>query len=167
MKTNIKEINGKVSLIKSCSFKLLMLIILGVGVSNVFADQTTTNTTNYKIGVTNSTAWYLALQCFPSNVSASISPTHTAYCDTGDTDVYFGRFSAGSMTQDELNSIVVRDIDAQLENCTNYHYMQNNHAWHIHEVSLATNDVNKFTKVYMQISGDPEYTIDGCWNNDQ
>ena len=154
--------------LKSNVSKTFLLILLTLGLNNAFADtnQTTTNTTNYKIGVTDSTAWYLSLQCYPSGWSMSLKPTSTAYCDTGDTDVYVGRFGTGSMTQDELNSITVQNISSQKDGCTGYHYMQNNHAWHIHLATIASTNIDNFTKVYMQVSGDPEITVDGCWNSD-
>ena len=125
--------------------KKLLVILMSVAGLNAYAGG---------LVMTNSTARYLSVKCFPSgNLMNGISDTHGFSCSDTDTVMYFGRTSmSSSNTTADLDAIKVYTVSNN-DLFSNYHSMGDGHVW---LVPLGTKlRGNTFT-----VQGDPSHTID-------
>ena len=67
----------------------------------------------FGMGITNNTAWDIAVKCFPSqDICNGVGDNDDCYCEPYDTTMYAGRFGAYALLdQTTLDQITVHDID--------------------------------------------------------
>ena len=122
--------------------KLLAILISVVGL-NVYAG----------LNLTNATAWYLAVKCFPSgNLMNGIDGNDTFSCSDTDTVMYVGRTGMSTSTTTADLDKITNFIASNSSSVTGYNEMGDGHVWLI-PIGTAgrSNDCT--------VEGDPRNTI--------